>query len=154
MGTQILQTHDQPHKSHAILSACSLLLAEHYQELSIRAELTRLTTAGSAEECCMRLLYITTNWLRHLPSFRILCKQDQVSLPETLYSLQTSISHSKRPDMCTRVRDAGNHYCTRIIIIRISPNDPQTLTTCRLTSFHLFYCLCIRMFNWSLVMFR
>ena len=56
---------------------CSLLLAEHYQELSVRSELTHLAT-GSPEDSAVRLLYITINWLRHLPSFRILPTADQV----------------------------------------------------------------------------
>lgn len=67
-----------------VIITYSLLLAEHYQELSIRAEMSRFNT-GSVEECSMRLLYITINWLRHLPSFRILSKQDQVSQLEYIY---------------------------------------------------------------------
>ncbi|XP_067947237.1 nuclear receptor subfamily 2 group E member 1-like [Watersipora subatra] len=59
----------------------SLLLAEHYQELSIRSEMSQLV-AGSSGECAVKLLYIAINWLRHLPSFRILPAADQVALLE------------------------------------------------------------------------
>lgn len=56
----------------------SLLLAEHYQELSVRSELPQLASSNP-DECAIRLLYISINWLNHLPSFRLLPVADQVS---------------------------------------------------------------------------
>lgn len=65
----------------------SLLLAEHYQELAVRSEMSQLATT-TPDECAIRLLYISINWLRHLPSFRILSVADQVLLSKVI-----AISH-------------------------------------------------------------
>lgn len=65
----------------------SLLLAEHYQELSVRTDMDVLMQAGdSLHDVAARLLVSVVNWIRHVPSFRILPASDQVRLLEDAWT--------------------------------------------------------------------